>query len=508
MKVLLVSSLLFLCCSLSNAQMLDEGTTVTQETDVQGDIREVTETTTTVEHKTTGDILHKDTGVVATRYEGDMDQDWGGLGPASMPDCNAYFGTGTCGKGTSSSLTTFDQYVDISEFYISDGGALEWELQMYHSQNNTTGYFETKGYSNNVLQWESGQINLENTGSPETFTGTQNFTGDLDRVFIRVGGKNNYFFDNVAYTVNYNVITTTVETWVEIVQPMQFEDIITYDIIETFDTAPTEPEVDINMPIEGFDMAMPTEIEMPDLAPDMGMNDMFSDMPQEIETMEVMVPDIEIEAVTFEEVMQEVEVAVQDMSTNEPMPETMPEPEVVEVEVEQPVEVTEVEQPAESETESVEVAAEQPEPVEVKEEVKEEVAQEETPKEEPKEEVAEKETEEEAPVEKVEKTEEPKEEVAENKPTKEQIAKNERAKRIRIAMDSAYDPVAQMTTLALVNALGPDISTYSNQQPVVQPSWYETKDIYQNNVLPDPLGNYISVRSSLQMEEMISQQYE
>jgi hypothetical protein len=484
--------------------MLDEGTTVTQETDVQGDIREVTETTTTVEHKTTGDILHKDTGVVATRYEGDMDQDWGGLGPASMPDCNAYFGTGTCGKGTSSSLTTFDQYVDISEFHISDGGALEWELQMYHSQNNTTGYFETKGYSNNVLQWESGQINLENTGSPETFTGTQNFTGDLDRVFIRVGGKNNYFFDNVAYTVNYNVITTTVETWVEIVQPMQFEDIITYDIIETFDTAPTEPEVDMNMPIEGFDMAMPTEIEMPDLAPDMGMNDMFSDMPQEIETMEVMVPDIEIEAVTFEEVMQEVEVAVQDMSANEPMPETMPEPEVVEVEVEQPVEVTEVEQPAESETEPVEVAVEQPEP----EEVKEEVAQEETPKEEPKEEVAEKETEEEAPVEKVEKTEEPKEEVAENKPTKEQIAKNERAKRIRIAMDSAYDPVAQMTTLALVNALGPDISTYSNQQPVVQPSWYETKDIYQNNVLPDPLGNYISVRSSLQMEEMISQQYE
>ena len=305
--------------------------------------------------------------------------------------------------------------------------------------------------------------------------------------------------DNVQYTVNYNVVTTTVETWLEIVQPMQFEDIITYDIIETFDTAQVEPEANMDMPIESFDMAMSIDIEMPDLAPDIGMGDMFSDMPQEIETMEVMVPDIEIEAVTFEEVMQEVEVAVQDMSANEPMPETMPEPEVVEVEVEQP---------AESEAEPVEVAAEQPEPVEVKEEVKEEVAQEEAPKEEPKEEVAEKETEEEAPVEKVEKTEEPKEEVAENKPTKEQVAKNERAKRIRIAMDSAYDSVAQMTTLALVNALGPDISTYSNQQPVVQPSWYETKDIYQNNVLPDPLGNYISVRSSLQMEEMIQQQYE
>ena len=492
--------------------MLDEGTTVTQETDVQGDIREVTETTTTVEHKTTGDILDGDTGIVTSKYEGDMDIDWGGVGPIhGMVDCTAIFGEGTgkCGKARSSSLTTFQQYVDISQFHISDGGALEWELDLANAANNTYGtYFETKGYNDNILQWETGLISLDNNGTAQHYSGEHDFAGDLDKVFISIGGYNDYYMDNVQYTVNYNVVTTTVQTWVEIVQPMQFEDIITYDIIETFDTTPIEPETDIDMPIEGFDMAMPIEIEMPDLAPDMGMNDMFSDMPQEIETMEVMVPDIEIEAVTFEEVMQEVEVAVQDMSANEPMPETMPEPEVVEVEVEQPVEVIEVEQPAESETESVEVVAEQPEPVEVKEEVKEEVAQEETPKEEPKEEVAEKETEEEAPVEKVEKTEEPKEEVAENKPTKEQIAKNEKAKRIRIAMDSAYDSVAQMTTLALVNALGPDISTYSNQQPVVQPSWYETKDIYQNNVLPDPLGNYISVRSSLQMEEMISQQYE
>ena len=205
MKVLLVSSLLFLCCSLSNAQMLPEGDTVTQEIETEhlgeGHIDTITETTTTVEHKTTGDLLHKDTGSVTTRYEGDMDQDWGGIGSASMPNCAAYFGTGRCGKGTSNSHTTFDQYVDISEFHISDGGALDWELQMHHSQANTTGYFQTKGYNNNVLQWDTGQIALENNQTPTTYAGTYDFAGDLDKVFIRVGGSKNYFFDNVGYTV-------------------------------------------------------------------------------------------------------------------------------------------------------------------------------------------------------------------------------------------------------------------------------------------------------------------
>ncbi len=259
--------------------MLDEGSTVTQEIEVQGDIREVTETTTTVEHKTTGDILDGDTGIVTSKYEGDMDIDWGGVGPIhGMVDCTAIFGedTGKCGKARSSSLTTFQQYVDISQFHISDGGALEWELDLSNAANNTYGtYFETKGYNDNVLQWETGLISLDNDGTAQHYSGEYDFAGDLDKVFISIGGYNDYYMDNVQYTVNYNVVTTTVETWVEIVQPMQFEDIITYDIIETFDAAPIEPEADMDMPIESFDMAMPIEVEMPDLAPDMGMNDMF-----------------------------------------------------------------------------------------------------------------------------------------------------------------------------------------------------------------------------------------
>ena len=111
MKVLLVSSLFFLYySSYSQAQLLEEGDTVVQEIEEKGDVREVTQTTTTVENKTTEDILHADTGIVGNTKHGDMDYDWGGLGPASMPDCSNYFGTGRCGKGTSNSLTTFDQY--------------------------------------------------------------------------------------------------------------------------------------------------------------------------------------------------------------------------------------------------------------------------------------------------------------------------------------------------------------------------------------------------------------
>ena len=451
----------FFCSFSSQAELLTPGETSVEEKVTEhlgeGHIDTVTKTTTIIENQTTGDLLDSDTGVVATRYEGDMDLDWGGLGPANMPNCNAYFGTGKCGKGTSTSLTTFDQYVDISDFHISDGGALEWELQMYHSQNNTTGYFETKGYNNNELQWESGQINLENTGSPETFTGTHNFLGDLDKVFIRIGGKNNYFFDNVTYTVNYNVITTTVETWVEIVQPMQINEALTLEMIETYETS----------------------------------------SPEQQQEMDTMMQDMDVGTMSFEEVMQEVEVAVSEIETTGmeveaieiKMPETK---EFVEVEIKsEPVE--DMPEPQMEVNKPVEVVEEQP-----KEEIEEvEVVETTIEKPEPKEEV-----------EKVEKVEEQPKETAENKPTKEQVQKQKKAKRIMTAMASSYDPVSQMTTLALVNALGLDISSYSNQIPVVQPSWYETKEIYKDIALPDPLGSYMSVSSSLQMENMISQQYE
>ncbi len=41
-----------------------------------------------------------------------------------------------------------------------------------------------------------------------------------------------------------------------------------------------------------------------------------------------------------------------------------------------------------------------------------------------------------------------------------------------------------------------------------QPIWYESKDIYAETMLQDPLGNYFGVRDSLVFEQMIGSQYE
>ena len=497
--------------------MLEEGDTVTQEIETEhlgeGHIDTITQTTTTVEHKTTGDILHKDTGIVANRYEGDMDLDWGGLGPASMPNCNAYFGTGRCGKGTSSSHTTFDQYVDISQFHISEGGALEWELQMHHSQSNTTGYFQTKGYNNNVLQWDTGQITLQNNQTPTTYSGAYDFAGDLDKVFIRIGGAKNYFFDNVEYIVNYNEITTSVETWIEIVQPGLMEDQITIELIEQYEMATPEEQYQMDEMMEEFDMVMTFDLPMEDF----GTEEMELNMPIEIDTMGIMMEDYNEGNISFEEVMVEIDEMVADIQeiggeVEVVMPDFEKNPTEMITEVpsenlqvdEYPEEVDVSESSTESQqsisTEKVEekpdVSTNDTTDTTDSPQVTEEVEEEAEPQEK---EVANKDVE----TEKVVK-EEPKKVEA----TKVQEKKQEKANEILATLQSQYDPVAQLTTIALVTALGPDIQQYQQQDIVQQMQWYVSEDIYTDQIMPDPLGNYISVRSSLQMERMIQEQYD
>jgi len=482
--------------------MLPEGDTVTQEIETEhlgeGHIDTITETTTTVEHKTTGDILHKDTGVVTSRYEGDMDQDWGGIGSASMLNCDAYFGTGTCGKGTSTSHSTFDQYIDISEFYISDGGALEWELQMHHSQANTTGYFQTKGYNNNVLQWDTGQITLENNQTPTTYSGTYDFAGDLDKVFIRVGGSNNYFFDNVEYTVNYNHITTSVETWIEIVQPGLMEDQITVELIEQYDVATPEEQYQMDEMMEEFDMVM--TFDMPTM--DYPMEEIAIEMPIEVDTIGTMMEEYNEGTISYEEVITEVQEIVQEIQDiGEVSMPTLEE--VKEVVIEESVEVEPVVEVIEEVTEEpvkiVEETNEEPtkEVADVSEDNNMEEVKEET---EPQEkEVANKDME----TEEVDQNEPKKLEV-----TKQQQKKQDKANQVLDTIQSQYDPVAQLTTIALVTALGPDIQQYQQQDIMQQMQWYEAEEIYNDVIMSDPLGDYISVRSNLQMERMIQQQYE
>ena len=577
MKVLWVFLAFFCFCFSSNAQMQDEGTTSTStsEVEMQGDLEVTTTTTTTtvIENENTGAILSSEsTGIVAERYEGDMDQDWGGQGSInSHTSCNnklgVYPGSNTCASARLDSLTTWRQTVDLNQFSIDDGGQVRWEMRfgmepgMYNDASKTA-FVELKGYEGTALQWtdtynvDKSTFTLNANGNYLAPYGHINsnvdYAGGLSSLYINIGGYGEYMFDSVWFDVYYNQITTTVTE--EIVY-----NLIQNEIIETIntvisDTSYTTPDPvddpigdpvdDIPVfPMDDFgpvvtlptisldDVAMPIEIQTID---DAGFTPTLN-VGEPVVTVETLTEDIQ-QVMDLPEIVEVPNTTVSDTNV-EPVeiPDTMPtEPEVVEVESQPEPEVAVVEPETEAESPSQEISSPVNEPGEPVEEVKEEEPTTETtasdepvnePKEEPKEiveekteepveekEVAEK-TETEEKVEAKEETEEPKEEVKEakaedEKPTKKQEAKQEKAKEIMQSFDSQYDAVAQLTTLALVNALGADIKTYQQVPTQVQPTWYESKEIYANTVLQDPLGDYYGVRDSLVFEKMLGAQYE
>ena len=123
--------------------------TETESIEYEADGHTVTTTTTTdtttvtITNEDSGDILDGSNGYVQPRYEGDMDQDWGGQGPASMPTGNTCgeLGSDRCaqitGSGNSTSTqgvsgmgTTFIQTVDISELDIENGGRTNYSIKV------------------------------------------------------------------------------------------------------------------------------------------------------------------------------------------------------------------------------------------------------------------------------------------------------------------------------------------------------------------------------------------
>ena len=594
MRLLWVFSLLyFYCFSFSAlAQMQEEGETVTTEIEVMGEVQEVTETTVTIEHKTTGDVLDGNTGVVADRYEGDADVDWGGAGSvyshSSCTDAGSGFpATGTdgrtsaCGHARYNSLTTWRQYVDLNSFDIKDGGEVNYEFlfafpnSMYTNANRTA-YVQTKGYNDNALQWETGLVTIDkttftqnphnynnNTNWVNTVVGSHDFSSQLDKVYIEVGGYGEYYWDEFQYTVTYNHITTAVETWLEIATQQETLN-TTLDILDDYSTTntydATGPPDDIEAMEEivnmELDMDMPTDMDAgySDM-PDMDMNtmvdvtttgepteqfeQMFEDLEMEMPmmNMEEVVADVQEmvveiqqidEPVAMEESNESTQLEIEPIEADSSIEETPLNTEVSEnegtdttnmdnseepqevateessqVENEPENEVDTVEAQSENENEETETASQESEETEVASEKTEEGSNEketaEETKEESNEEVAEETTEESEP-----KVADKQQEETDKKAEK----KMAKAKEIMNNFESQYDTVAQITTLALVNALGPNISTYSNQ--VVQPAleWYKTEEIYTEVVMPDPLGNYFGVRDSLVFEQMIGQQYE
>lgn len=541
MKNLLVL-VLVACCSCSFSfdtwgQMLDEGTTVTTEIEQQGNVETVTETTVTIEHKTTGDVLDSDNGIVAASKDGNANTDWGGGGsiyPHSqcIDAASGFPATGTdgrtsgCGHASTNSLTTWRQYVDLNSFDINEGGEVNYEFlfafpdSMYQNSGQTA-YVQTKGYNDNVLQWETGLVTIDkttftqnpynysnNTNWVNTVTGSHDFANQLDKVYIEIGGYGEYYWDEFQYNVAYNHITTVVDTWMQVVQQQELENTIT-TLTPIYEEPVYEEEIVQDIPIE---------IEMPDVNVDVAVMDepVFEDLGFE--------PDVPIVEMPEEiEVMAEVETMVAEIEQID----SISQPESTEpiVEIETPTEEptsneTQAEAPTEETTENepvkevvVEKSEPEPEPVEEKQEVAEESQQEE---------VEEKQVTEEVKEEKqVKETKEEKKEIAQNdvkekEPVQKSVKqekqskqeqKQAKAKEILNNLVDPYSSVAQMTTLALVNALGPNIKTYS--APVqTQPTWYESEEIYADVTLPSPLNNYFGVRDSLTYNKMIDSQYE
>ena len=295
-----------------------------------------TTTTTTITNEDSGDILDGDNGYVATSKEGDMDFDWGGEGPASMPSGTScgQLGTDTCaeitGSGDNKSRmlvdgmgSTFYQEIDISDLQIDNGGQVTYSIEVDKQDAQDRVYMHITGTngSNTVFQ---GTDILSETGIAsgyQSYNGSFDFSGVLNRIKIEIGGRDinlaiGPLFDDVSVNVFYNVISTIIEqqittveeiVYLNLTDPTQIdliEEIIEYNDIKIDDTG----KVDF----------IPIETPQEDIT---------------FETVEAEIEEIKIEEIEVASVEMEMEEAIEETIEEEPQSdsETIDEP-TVEVE--------------------------------------------------------------------------------------------------------------------------------------------------------------------------------
>ena len=318
-------------------------------------------TTTTVTNENSGDLLDGDNDYVVSSKEGDMDSDWGGQGPASMPSGNncGQLGTDKCamitGSGNSISTmgnnygTTFIQTVDISDLNISNGGQTNYTIKVDKQDASDSIYMHITGKDGNTNVFSGTDI-LSASGTAsgyQSYEGGFDFAGSLTTVIIEIGGRDinlaiGPMFDDVSINVLYNVINTiisqeitTVEMFValNIDAPEEIINIVE-DIFDSNDMVDTD---------EGMSME---PIEMEDIN--------YDSVETEIaEMIEMEMPEIEIEVAEIEiEIEAEIEAEIE-TTVEETIEEEMTEPEVEVEETKEPEKVVEVE-----EVEEVEVKEE------------------------------------------------------------------------------------------------------------------------------------------------------
>ena len=549
-------------CTPTIEEIIDE--TVTETIQYEADGYTVTTetitntTTTTVANEDSGDILDGDNNYVSSGKEGDMDSDWGGQGPASMPSGNNCFGLGTdkcaqiTGSGNSTSTmgvdgmgTTFINTVDISDLDINYGGKTNYTIKVDKQDAQDRIYMHITGKNGNTSVFSGTDILSESgvASGYEAYSGGFDFSGKITTLIIEVGGRDinlaiGPLFDDVTVNVLYNTINTivqqsitSVEMWVAQGGSTETETITIVEnifehnhIIEApdgdmyFEPEFEEPDMEMSYEIVEIEMEMEMnfdmdfEFDLPDIdMPDMEMNmdmatveiEMEMEMSMEMDLeMEMEMPDMDMEME-----MPEVEMAEMDIE--------MPEPEM-----EMDMEMPEPEMEPEMEVEPEPTTEPEPEMEEPVNEPEPETEAEPEPADEPKEDVAEEpEAEESAPEadadedqpEDMEETEDKGE--AEEKPVKKPESKKEKAaKKIvkKMGDKGRYDSQNQLKTLIVMQVLGNTKTFFESQQQLNDRAGFFTDESLPDAVISDNniAGYFLFAGSDGLMNEMVMQQWQ
>jgi hypothetical protein len=476
-----------------------DGHTVTTETTT-------TTTTVTTTNEDSGDILDGSNGFVQPRYEGDMDQDWGGQGPASMPSGNSCYelgsdkcaqitgsGNSTSTQGVSGMGTTFIQTVDISSLDVKNGGRTNYSIKVDKRDAQDRIYMHITGKNGNTSVFSGTDILSESgvTSGYQEYTGGFDFAGTITRLTIEVGGRDinlaiGPLFDDVRINVLYNVVSTivtqsitSVEMWVAYGGSTETEVI---DIVENiFD------HNDIVVPDSpGDDMFFEPEFDEPDMEISYETVEMEMEMPNFEMNFEMELPEMDIEMPEVEVVAVEVEMEMEmDLELEIPAPEpemteeieVAPEPDTMEPEPEMEEPVNEPEPEPESQPE----AEAEPEPVD--ESTEEDTAEAETDAQEEsesEESVQETEADEEQP----EDMEEPEDkgEAKEKAVKKPESKKEKAAKKIvkKMGDKGRYDSTNQLKTLIVMQVLGDTKSFFESQKQLE-----DRLDFFTDYMIPD-----------------------
>mgnify|MGYP006899573336 CR=1 FL=1 len=186
--------------------------------------------TTTISNEDSDNILDAGNGYVSAFKEGDMDVDWGGEGPASMPTttCGSNLGTDKCAEitgsgdnisvnGVSGMGTTFAQSINIENINVDNGGRVTYTIKVDKQDSSDSIYLHITGKNGKSTSFSETDLlsaSGVNSGYSE-YTGGFDYGSSLTSLIVEIGGRNinlsvGPMFDDVTINVLYNVINTII----------------------------------------------------------------------------------------------------------------------------------------------------------------------------------------------------------------------------------------------------------------------------------------------------------